>query len=200
MYSYTCCAKILVLALISLPSFACKMRKRGLMTDIPKTMAAIQFIERAHRGQFRKHSGLPYIVHCFNVYAIVKEYKESKNHDELGAISLLHDTLEDSVTTHAELTEIFGSMVADAVQELTNSKEKIKKMGKRAYMDEKLLTMSNYALMVKLADMLANITDAARFGILERINHHIETLKSHRKLTDAQKKVVEHIETFLGKI
>jgi len=171
-----------------------------MTNDIPKTIAAIKFIEKAHRGQMRKHSGLPYIVHCFNVYSVVKEYKESKNYDELGAICLLHDVLEDTKTTKAELEKLFGPMVADAVVELTSDKKEIKRMGKRAYLDEKLLKLSNYTLVVKLADMLSNITDNPTFATLERIHHHIDFLKRKRELTGTQKKIVAHIENYLNKI
>lgn len=171
-----------------------------MSNSIPKTIEAIEFIERAHHGQLRKHSGLPYIVHCFSVYSTVKEYKDSKNYDDLGAICLLHDVLEDTGATKEELEKLFGPMVADAVVELTNDPEEMRRMGKRAYVDEKLLKLSNYALVVKLADMLSNITDNPTFGTLERIHHHIDFLKSKRELTGTQKKIVAHIENYFDKI
>ena len=164
-----------------------------------KTIAAIQFIEDRHKGQRRKSSGLPYIVHLFSVYATVKEYKQSKNLDELSAICLLHDSLEDTGTTKQELLEIFGPIVADTVEELTNDIEEINRIGKRAYIDQKLLKLSNYALTVKLADMLSNITDNPTFSTLERTHHHISFLKANRPaLTESQQKIIQHIETYFG--
>ncbi len=165
-----------------------------------KTIVAINFIEEKHRGQRRKKSDLPYIVHLFNVYSIVKEYKQSKNQDDLSAICLLHDSLEDTDTTYAELCELFGPVVADAVVELTNDESEIKRIGKRDYIDKKLLGLSNYALVVKLADMLSNITDSPTFATLERIHHHMDFLKANRKLTPSQNKIIKHIDTYLGSL
>lgn len=165
-----------------------------------KTIAALQLAEKAHQGQHRKQSGLPYIVHCFNVYSIVKEYKTSKNQDDLAAICILHDTLEDTDISWDELNECFGPIVANTVQELTNDPDQIKTMGKQAYLDSKLLGLSDYALVVKLADMLANITDSPNFSMLKRIAHHIDFLKGNRKLTTSQSKIVNHIEIYLKQI
>jgi len=171
-----------------------------MKTSMDKTIRAIQFIEDKHYGQRRKFSGLPYIVHLFNVYAIAKEYKHSTHQDDISAICLLHDTLEDTDTTVEELTFEFGPLVANTVAELTNDRAKIAQIGKTKYVDEKLLTLSNYALVVKLADMLANIIDHPQFSTLQRISHHIEFLKAHRKLTPSQQKITNHIEEYLCKI
>lgn len=163
-----------------------------------KTVKAIQFAEQAHQNQTRKESGLPYIVRCFNVYSIVKKYKyDSKNMDDICAMCILHDCLEDTDTTRDQLCDLFGTMVADTVFELTNDRKEIETMGKQAYLDKKLLALSNYALAIKLADMLANITDSPTNDMLRRIAHHIDFLKSNRELTGSQGKIVNHIEQVL---
>ena len=165
-----------------------------------KTVEAIKFIEQRHRGQRRKVSGLPYIAHCFNVYAIAKEYKHSRRQDDISAICLLHDILEDTDTTYDELEMIFGGIVANTVAELTNDRDRIKRIGKTKYIDEKLLGLSHYALVVKLADMLANLTDAPTAAIVKRIAHHMEFLQAHREMTPAQKKIVGHIKYYIKKL
>lgn len=113
-------------------------------------------IKHSDIKQVRKSSGEPYFVHPKGVAKIVLDNKGSI--DQIQA-ALLHDVLEDTPTTDQELRVRFGEHVAGLVRELTNCKFKIEQMGKEAYMTEKLLSLSNEALLIKLSDMLYNITD-----------------------------------------
>jgi guanosine-3',5'-bis(diphosphate) 3'-pyrophosphohydrolase len=71
----------------------------------------------------------------------------------------LHDTIEDTDTTHEDLERMFGGLVASLVQELTSDKEEVKKLGKAQYLSNKMAKMSSYALVIKLADRLDNVQD-----------------------------------------
>ena len=53
---------------------------------------AITFATKAHEGQFRKGTKLPYIVHPLEVGVIVSRMTQDK---EVIAAAILHDTLED---------------------------------------------------------------------------------------------------------
>lgn len=150
------------------------------------TKKAIAFSIEKHKGQFRKESNLPYIVHPISVFSIVKKYKESKNIDEILASSILHDIIEDTTVSYEELKEIFGKMVADIVLELTNDKSLIKKIGKLDYYQHKLLQLSSYALTIKLSDMLDNITDNPTDKQKEVISKSIDYLVNNRDLTANQ--------------
>lgn len=132
--------------------------------------------------QTRKGSGVPYFVHPKGVALIVM--KNGGNNDQICA-SLLHDTLEDTHTSDEELRVCFGEHVQSLVRELTNQKYKIEEMGKEDYMTEKLMKLSNEALLVKLADMLYNINDMATEAQEVRILHNVSALIRDRKdLTD----------------
>lgn len=167
--------------------------------NTPKTFAALEFAKKAHRDQRRQSTGNPYIFHCLDVLEILRAYKTSKNLDELGAICMLHDVVEDTCITREELEAEFGKMIADTVWELTNDEQEIKKIGKEAYINAKLLKMSNYALIVKLADMLANIRDFPPDNLLNRILNHMTYLKKNRALTKNQQKLVRAIRVHLLK-
>ena len=52
---------------------------------------AITFATKAHEGQFRKGTKLPYIVHPLEVGVIVSRMTQDK---EVIAAAILHDTLE----------------------------------------------------------------------------------------------------------
>ena len=132
--------------------------------------------------QKRKVTGVPYFVHPKGVALIV--LRNGGNNDQIKA-ALLHDTLEDTHTSDEELRVCFGEHVQSLVRELTNSKYKIEEMGKEAYMTEKLMTLSNEALLVKLADMMYNINDSPTDLQKIRMLHNVGALIRDRKdLTD----------------
>lgn len=146
-----------------------------------------------HNGQERRVSNKPYFSHPLSVSILVATHKTSKHLDELVAASLLHDTLEDTDTNFDELSEEFTPLVASLVLELTSDEEMIKKMGKNEYMKVKLTGMSSYALVIKLADRLHNISDAPtkkmKRDTLELMSHLIES----RKLSKTHMTLIEMI-------
>jgi hypothetical protein len=119
---------------------------------------ALQFATKAHDGQTRA-GGEPYITHPMRVADSIKQYKKSHNLDALINAALLHDTIEDTDTTHEVLQDLFGGLTASLVKELTSDPEQIKKMGKKEYLAHKMAGMSSYALVIKLADRLDNVRD-----------------------------------------
>lgn len=129
-------------------------------TVSPKISRAIAFAKAKHAGQTRKVSGLPYVSHPISVSAIVATYKKSEHIEELVIAALLHDTLEDTDTTYDELENTFSPLVASLVHELTNEPEKMSKMGKLRYQQQKMQHMSSYGLVIKLADRLHNVFDS----------------------------------------
>lgn len=127
----------------------------------PHVRHADTFAERAHAGQYRKGKPgaprIPYIEHPRAVARIL--------HDEAGIVShialqaaLLHDTIEDTGVTHADLAREFGREVADVVVELTNDPS-VPREGKTAAQIDKARKMSPIAAAVKMADKTANLRD-----------------------------------------
>ncbi len=161
------------------------------MQDFPvgKCRLAYAFAKYCHSemNQKRKSSGEPYFVHPKGVALIVM--KNSGNNDQIKS-ALLHDTLEDTHTSDEELRVCFGEHVWSLVRELTNQRYKIEEMGKEAYMADKLMKLSNEALLIKLADLLYNISDHATEAQEVRILHNISALIANRKdLSDNTKQL-----------
>ncbi|HTO99811.1 MAG TPA: bifunctional (p)ppGpp synthetase/guanosine-3',5'-bis(diphosphate) 3'-pyrophosphohydrolase [Anaerolineales bacterium] len=80
---------------------------------------AYRVAEEAHRGQ-KRMSGEPYINHCLAVAQILAELHVPP---EVVAAGLLHDTVEDTPVTLADIQRDFGDSVAtlvDGVTKLTN--------------------------------------------------------------------------------
>jgi GTP diphosphokinase / guanosine-3',5'-bis(diphosphate) 3'-diphosphatase len=116
------------------------------------------FSAREHRGQVRS-SGEPYLVHPLNVAYILADMRL----DETSiAVGLLHDVLEDTLTTKETLQETFGDDVAELVDGVT-------KISRYAYVSKEeqqaetfrkmLLAMVGdlRVVLVKLADRLHNM-------------------------------------------
>jgi (p)ppGpp synthase/HD superfamily hydrolase len=166
--------------------------------EMPLTRKAIEYAVTKHSGQKRKGSGLQYFTHPIEVYSIVKKYKESHNIDNICSASVLHDTIEDCGVTYMDLALEFNTMVASLVEEVTNDNEAIKIMGKEAYMNKKLEGLTSYALIIKLADMLSNITDQPDEKMCRRIRNHWEHLISGvRELTNTHHRLLEQIDLAL---
>jgi len=174
-------------------------------TDEDKEQA-LQFATQAHAGQTRS-GGAPYISHPTNVANSIEQYKQSHNLDAIISAALLHDTVEDTHTTHEDLEALFGGLVASLVQELTSDKEKIKQLGKAQYLSQKMATMSSYALVIKLADRLDNVQDIATAKTPEwRERYKNETeqilnyIESKRVLSGTHRKFIQLIRNKLGEI
>ena len=116
------------------------------------------FAMKMHSGQ-KRESGEPYFSHPVAVASILTEYKL----DSATIITaLLHDTVEDTPASYADIKELFGEDVANLVQGLTKlSKVQIhSEASKQAENFQKLvLAISSdiRVLLIKLADRLHNM-------------------------------------------
>lgn len=128
--------------------------------------------------QVRKGTGVPYFIHPKGVALIVM--KNGGNCDQIK-VALLHDTLEDTHTSDEELRVCFGEHVQSLVRELTNQRYKIEEIGKEAYMTEKLMKLSNEALLIKLADINYNLRDLPSEQQETRMFKNLRALLMDRK-------------------
>lgn len=133
-----------------------------LMTE--KVQQALEFATKAHEGQFRKNSKLPYITHPIAVREIAiglfvsdgVKFLYSKADwlkEQIEIVSLLHDVLEDTEVTPCELGQEFGKDVLGAVIALTKSEG-------ANYLDAVLDAKAHpIARIVKIADNIHNMSD-----------------------------------------
>lgn len=162
--------------------------------DVPKVLKAIKVAEKAHKGQKRKVSGLPYFHHTVAVGFIVLSFKRSKHLTDIVVAGILHDTLEDTKFCFKKISKEFGPRVACLVLELTNDEQEIVRIGKKEYQKQKLLHMSSYALLIKLVDRLHNMSEHPTLQMKRDTQEILEELTNKRKsLTQAQLQLVEEI-------
>ncbi len=140
---------------------------QALIEEIPKYQPgadlavlerAYRFSERSHRGQQRA-SGEPYVSHPLEVANLLVAFKMDVTTVTAG---LLHDVLEDTGATKADLEAEFGKEIAELVDGVT-------KLGKLAFSSREERQAENFrkmlvamardlrVLMIKLADRLHNM-------------------------------------------
>ncbi len=80
--------------------------------------AARSFAISRHGSQVRKYMGEPYWHHLEEV---ARDVERSGGTTEMIQAAWLHDILKDTTTTHQEIEQHFGSVVAEYVSELTDN-------------------------------------------------------------------------------
>jgi GTP pyrophosphokinase len=126
--------------------------------DLDVVRRAYVFSAKVHQGQVRL-SGEPYLVHPMEVAAVLADLRLDV---QTVATGLLHDTLEDTLTTFEELVTIFGPEVANLVDGVTKISKihfKTKEESQAENFRKMLLAMANdiRVILVKLADRLHNM-------------------------------------------
>ena len=128
--------------------------------ELALLLKALAFAAHKHRDQRRKDAGAsPYINHPIALADVL--VNEGGVHDvEVICAALLHDTVEDTATTHEELVNAFGARIARIVAEVTDDKRLPKAERKRLQI-EHAPHVSREAKLVKLADKICNLRDVA---------------------------------------
>lgn len=80
---------------------------------------ALDFAAKAHKGQMRKGTSLPYLLHPCEAATIVSTLTQDP---AVIASALLHDVVEDTPCTMEELTREFGEKIAGLVGALSENK------------------------------------------------------------------------------
>src|SRR5262245_135259 len=172
----------------------------------------------AKHGSQKRHSGDPYFAHPIQVAGILTEYKLDAATIVAG---LLHDTIEDTDATRAEIEKMFGAEIADLVEGVTKlSQLEIQSdESKQAQNLQKfILAMSKdvRVLLVKLADRLHNMRTlqhipnpakrrrialetleiygplARRIG-MEKMARELESLSFHEAFPDAESAITARL-------
>jgi guanosine-3',5'-bis(diphosphate) 3'-pyrophosphohydrolase len=183
---------------------------------------AYVYAMKAH-GKQKRASGDPYISHPLEVAAILTDLKLD---DATIAAALLHDTIEDTDATRAEIDRVFGHEIGLLVEGLTKLKrlELVSKEAKQAENLRKLLLAiadDVRVLLIKLADRLHNMRTlshqppearrrtadetleiyaplAGRMGMQE-MRDELEDLAFRELNPDAYKVLTERLETLAAR-
>ncbi|MDP1653967.1 MAG: bifunctional (p)ppGpp synthetase/guanosine-3',5'-bis(diphosphate) 3'-pyrophosphohydrolase [Rhodocyclaceae bacterium] len=133
--------------------------------DVDQIAAAYHFSANAHRGQFRT-SGEPYILHPLAVAETLAHWRLDP---QALTAALLHDVMEDTAITKAQIAQDFGKVTA----ELVDGVSKLDRIENQSYEEAQaenfrkmFLAMAQdvRVILIKLADRLHNMRtlDAVR--------------------------------------
>ena len=125
---------------------------------------AINFATKAHAGVSRKGKTRPYILHPLEAMNIASTLTED---EEVLAAAVLHDTVEDTDVTKADIRAAFGSRVADLVA--AESEDKREDLPAESTWEtrkqetiEALKTASRDIKTICLGDKLSNFRELSR--------------------------------------
>ena len=153
--------------------------------DIARVETAYHFSEAAHRGQLRA-SGDPYISHPLAVANILAHL-----HLDSQALSaaLLHDVMEDTAVTKAEISKEFGKPVADlvdGVSKLDRIEFETHEEAQAENFRKMLLAMARdvRVILIKLADRLHNMRTLNAVPLEKRKRVARETLEIYAPIAN----------------
>ncbi len=158
-----------------------KIQAYNPKADVSLINRAYVYSMRAHGNQMRA-SGEPYLIHPLEVANILVDMRMD---DATIAAGLLHDTLEDTLSTREEIQGLFGKDVAELTEGVT-------KLSKVTFGDKSVEQAENFrklllamsqdirVLLIKLADRL----------------HNMRTL-DHKKLESQRKTARETLDIFV---
>lgn len=151
--------------------------------DTALILEAYSYAAFCHRGQTRKN-GEDYLVHPLAVARILADLRMDV---ETIAVGLLHDTIEDTLASRAEIEERFGRSVADMVDGVT----KLSKLTYRGKLEEQAENFRKLVLafgrdlrviVVKVADRLHNMRTLEHHKPEKRVSIARETLDIYAPL------------------
>jgi guanosine-3',5'-bis(diphosphate) 3'-pyrophosphohydrolase len=167
----------------------------------------ILFAAERHGEQKIPGSDVPYIVHVSNVcMEILFAAMQTENFNPALAVqaALLHDVLEDTQTTEAELEDQFGKAVTEGVKALTKN-ESLPKDQQMSDSLHRIKLQPQEIWAVKLADRITNLQPPPAYWSREKILNYkkdalliYDTLKEGNSyLADRLKSEIERYNAYI---
>lgn len=167
--------------------------------DIIEVKKGIFYARKYHGSQMRQ-SGEPYYSHPIEVAYMLANYTALNMpilfRTDMIVTALLHDTLEDTELTESRIAEIFGSLVASQVEDLT----RVKPYGKISSKEilDLLVQQEKYSVaVIKIFDRIHNMQTLgakspkkARKIVQETIEHFL-TLCTYLEILPAEEELIE---------
>jgi (p)ppGpp synthase/HD superfamily hydrolase len=149
---------------------------------------ACRFAAIAHRGQILPGSDLPYLIHLnFVSMEVIAALSIESGWDGDLAVqcALLHDTIEDTDTTYAQIRSSFGIRVADGVQALSKNPD-LPTSQRSIDSITRIKQQPMEVWMVKLADRITNLQPPPAHWTTEKIRRYqAEAVEIHAQLQTA---------------
>jgi len=153
--------------------------------------SAWNFASDAHKGQ--KLPGLaqrPYVTHVGNVamevMAAIAQRGDVARPDVAVQCALLHDVVEDSDVTVADIAARFGTAVAEGVSALSKNPALPSKADRMRDSLERIRQQPHEVWMVKLADRITNLQPPPEHWSEEKVRRYRDSAREiHKTLSEA---------------
>ncbi|MCC6848927.1 MAG: bifunctional (p)ppGpp synthetase/guanosine-3',5'-bis(diphosphate) 3'-pyrophosphohydrolase [Deltaproteobacteria bacterium] len=160
-----------------------KVREYNPAADLATVQRAYEFSAEVHRGQKRK-SGEPYLVHPLEVASLIADLRLDVPSVATG---LLHDTVEDTLTTLGQVENVFGSEIAglvDGVSKIGQINFKSRAESQAENFRKMIIAMARdiRVLLIKLADRTHNMRTLSHLPLERQTEIAQETLDIYAPL------------------
>ena len=141
-----------------------------------KYIKAWNYASTAHLGQLVPGTELPYINHIGNVameaLSAIAQDSSIKNPDLLVQCALLHDVIEDTEHSYADVANAFSTDVADGVLALSKDKNVGNKREQMLDSLQRIQLQPSEIAMVKLCDRITNLQPPPKHWNTEKITRY----------------------------
>jgi len=124
--------------------------------SLQKTHAAVVYARAQHEGQRRQVDGAPFILHPLDVAALLHE---AGARDHVIAAGALHDVLEKTDATQADLAKRFGTRIAKLVEAVSEDKQITGYAARKAALRNQVAAGGRDAALVFAADKLSKVRE-----------------------------------------
>jgi len=151
--------------------------RQRLPADVVATLAeAVEFAAARHGGQQRK-TGVPYLEHLLEALQVLVQGAGVTSPDVLVA-AVLHDVVEDTPCTLADVGAEFGPRVAELVGWVTipvPGPGESRSAARQAYL-RRLRDAPRDAVLVKLADRASNVQTLRNLPLAQQRSYYEQTV------------------------
>jgi (p)ppGpp synthase/HD superfamily hydrolase len=179
-------------------------RATDRFTRLPLTQAALGFATARHLDQYRDSDRAPFVDHPIEVAGLLHRDGHA---DHVIAAGLLHDVLEKSTTTHAELERRFGARIARLVSAVSDDPAIKDYAERKRELRDRVARADPDALAVYTADKIAKVHELASLPPSQRtgrdvhakLSHYRASLQMLRQVAGAST-LVDHLEAELSRL
>ncbi len=169
--------------MIEVEDLIAQVRAYNPKTDADRIRAAYAYGQEMHEGQYRR-SGEAYFTHPVEVASLLTEQRLD---DATIITALLHDTIEDTRASYAEVEKRFGTEIAELVDgvtkltnlELTSSETKQAENFRKLFM---AMSKDMRVILVKLTDRLHNMRTIRHMAAHKQAQKAHETMEIYAPL------------------
>lgn len=133
-------------------------RAADCFAGLPMAQAALKFASARHANQYREIDHAPFIVHPIEVGRLLQCDGQP---DEVIAAGLLHDVLEKTTTTTAELHSRFGARIARLVETVSDDPSIGDYEGRKRRLRDRVAHAGPETFAIFAADKISKVRELA---------------------------------------